>query len=87
MTDTNVIMGKVDRNKKLTNEELDIVHHALIKDKRGHARWKEYPCVWECTGCKFWIDKYLTPELTRPDNFIKHFKYCPRCGCKMEVIE
>lgn len=87
MASYNVTLGKIERGKKLTSEEYALVSRALTKDKRRHAVWKKYPCVWECSNCKFWVDRYCSPDFSYPDDYIKNYRYCPHCGAEMEVIK
>lgn len=72
----NVICGKLNRGKRLTTEEIDFIKKRFEQYERNHAIWKEYPCLWECSLCGKWIHM--------PDK-IQFYKYCPRCGAKMEV--
>lgn len=84
------VIAKLSKGKALSYTEFDFVKQALVKDKKGHAHWKSSPCVWECSNCSFWIDRYvgfvgLEPkQYFRPIEFIRQFHYCPRCGCIME---
>lgn len=84
MASVNVILGKLDRGKRLTNEECNLVRRALIEDQRKHGVWKKYPCMWECSLCGYSVNRYIN-RITYPDNYIESYRYCPRCGAEMEV--
>lgn len=76
MVSWNVIQGKLYKGERLTVEEIKRANAAFEEFDRTHAIWIEYPNIWECSNCKFWI--------MRPD-VIEAYHYCPRCGAKMEV--
>ena len=86
----NGVIEKLSKGKALSYAEFDFVRQALVKEKKTHAHWKSYPCVWECSNCKFWVDRYMgfvgldNKQYFRPIEFIKHLHYCPKCGSIME---
>ena len=85
------VINKLSKGRALSYNEFDFVRQALVKDKKTHAHWNSHPCVWECSNCVFWIDRYMgfvgieePKQYYRPLEFIKHFHYCPKCGSVME---
>ena len=45
-----------------------------IGTERVVAKWKEYPCVAECTNCRHWISL----------KDMQWYKFCPHCGSEIK---
>lgn len=73
----NVIYGKLQKGERLDAAEIKIIERVFKDYEKMHGIWKEYPCVYECSVCKNWEFKGDTLN-------IDFYKFCPRCGAKMD---
>lgn len=74
MVDKYLLQFKIDKAANLSPLERDYLKKLLYVEKKQHGKWKHYPCVSECSICRFWIE----PKDT------EYYKYCPRCGGIMD---
>lgn len=84
------LMDRMISSTMFKPEETAEVMQALDtvqKIKKNVAKWKKYPAVYQCTNCKTWVDRYDRSGKKLEHLHIEHYRYCPSCGCKMEVDE
>ena len=76
----NVIYGKLQKGERLDAAEIKTIQRAFEEYEKTHGIWKEYVSVYECSVCKHW--EFKSDILN-----IDFYKFCPRCGAKMEGLE